>query len=174
MKSIVSTLLAVAMTPAPSAAGQAPGPPGSPPPRIFPPPAPPGPPLPGSPGEEQQRAAAAARWRAECVSERGIRTILDHQDQVRGAAQPFRDVGRAVAEEVGQAALTVPVDLVRLERALAANAEYQAAQHARRNRDEIVLLRRLSPEDRAIYARSLTGFATYPPARRCPSEPPRR
>jgi hypothetical protein len=175
MKSVNIALSAI-LSLAPSiAAGQAAEPATAPPAaRIVPPPAPPPPPAPGSPAFARQQADRAERLRLDCLSERGIRIILEHEAASQAAARAGRDESVAVSRELAEAALTVPVDLDRLERALAADAALQSAHQARRSRDALALLRRLSPGDRAIYARNLTAMRMYPPQRTCLPDPARQ
>jgi len=140
-------------------------------PRVLaPPPAPPAPPRPGTPAYDQERAYRAGRLRETCISERGIRTIMESQDQSRAVAVASGE-GRSIEQELGQAAHADPLDLDRLERALASRAAYQAAQQARRDREAISMLRRLSPEDRAIHARQLTPMMVFPLRQPCSSRP---
>ena len=170
MSLFVLTAAAIALAqPAPSARGTAPA--TSATPRVVPPPAPPAPPVPGSRTHAQQRAERERRLSEACLSERGIRAILESEDRSQAAALRLRDEGRAIEEELGNAAHAAPLDLDRLERALAARTRYQADWQLRRDSERIALLRRLSPEDRAIFARDFTAMMVFPPPRRCLSSP---
>jgi hypothetical protein len=143
----------------------------APAPRVLAPsPAPPAPPRSGTWVSERDRAYRADRLRQKCLSERGIRLILDSQDQSTAEAVARSSVDeRPIYQELGEAANAVPLDLQRLERALASRAAYQAAQQERFNREAIALLRRLSPGDRAIYAEELSPMRAYPARQPCPS-----
>ena len=118
------------------------------------------------PGYEQERAYRADRLREACLSEDAIRLIVDSQDRSRAAALASTE-WRGIDEELAQAAHADPLDLGRLERALALRAQYQADQQARRDREAIALLRRLPPRDRAIYSRHLSVMSVFPPPPRC-------
>lgn len=74
---------------------------------------------------------------------------------------------RAVRQELGEAALTAPIDLARLERALAADAAAQADFCAGLNASSMAVMRLLSPSDRAIFARRLTVVSPASPPRAC-------
>jgi hypothetical protein len=77
---------------------------------------------------------------------------------------------RGVDRELSEAANAVPVDLDRLERALAARERDQAARRAWWDRETLALLRRLSPDDRRIHARRLSPLTAWPPPLPCAPE----
>jgi hypothetical protein len=134
-----------------------------------PPPAPPGPARPGSRGFAYERANYEKSLREACLSERGVATAIEHWTRER-AAMPDIARDRAPRQEVGEAALTPPIDLDRLEAALEGEA---AAQHAFRRESiarSMAVMRALSPADRVIFARRLTIWQPAVWPQRCPSE----
>jgi len=129
---------------------------------LTPPPAPPLPPGPGMRGYEEIRARRADQLRELCISDQGIRTIMDSDERARSAGMASIEEGHSINQELGEAANADPVDVERLGRALAARSAYQAAQAERRDREAVSLLRQLSPQDRAIYALQFTLMRAYP------------
>jgi hypothetical protein len=77
---------------------------------------------------------------------------------------------RAIDREQSEAANAVPLDLDRLERALAERERDQSARRALWDRQTIALLRRLSPHDRAIHARRHSLMMAWPPPPTCAPE----
>jgi len=107
--------------------------------------------------------------RQSCLSEPGIRTVIEAQDRARAAALALPDQ-RGIDRELSEAANAVPVDLDRLERALAARERDQSARRTLWDRETIALLRRLSPGDRGIHARRLSPMTAWPPPPSCAPE----
>jgi hypothetical protein len=143
-------------------------------PAFTPPPAPPGPSRPGTQAFRIERDAYAATLRSNCVSEPGIAILIESWERNRAAAIASVPEGRAVAQELAEAALTMPIDMDRLERALAADHRFQQERAAERLGDRIATLRALSPADRILYGRRLTAMQPRTPARLCSSLPPSR
>ncbi|HEX8225634.1 MAG TPA: hypothetical protein VF605_17625 [Allosphingosinicella sp.] len=139
------------------------------PPRLLPSPAPAAPPRPGTAGYAQEREFRERRLRESCLSEPGIRTVIEAQDRWRTAVPALPDQ-RELDRELSEAANAVPVDLGRLERALAARRHDQEARRASWDRETIALLRRLSPDDRGIHARGLSPMTAWPPPPTCAPE----
>ena len=139
------------------------------PPRLLPAPAPSAPPRPGTAGYAHERETRERRLRQSCLSEPGIRTVIEAVDRRRVAMLALPDQ-REVDRELSEAANAAPVDLDRLERALAARERDQIARRALWDRETVALLRRLSPDDRAIHARQLSPMTAWPPPPSCAPE----
>ena len=136
-------------------------------PVFLPTPAPPPPPAPGSPWYAEQRASEERRLREECYSAAAIRLIIDHNERMRTVTPEARAAGDAVQREVAEAAYTTPLDLDRLERAVAARDRLQAEGDARRRAQGLALLRSLPAADQAIYAREFSLLRPAAPQRSC-------
>ena len=144
-------------------------------PAFYPPPAPPGPASPGTPAFERERDQYAATLRSTCLSERGVALIVASWARSRAEAIAAMPEGRSLSNELAAAALTAPIDIARLERAVEANRRWQQGRSDAYDRERLANLRALSPADRVIYARGFTAFAPTTPARICPPPaPPRR
>lgn len=144
-------------------------------PAFYPPPAPPGPAQPGTPAFQDERERYASTLRSNCLSEAGVIILVASWARSREAAIAGMAEGRALSNELAAAALTPPIDVTRVERALEANRRWQESHSAGYQREAVANLRALSPADRIIYARGLTGFSPTTPARICrPAPPPRR
>lgn len=135
-------------------------------PSPVPPPVPPAPPAPGTAWFDRARADYIDKLRRSCLSEKGVTIAVEHWTRWHAAGDQRLGRERAVRQELGEAALTAPVDLVRLERALAADAAAQAEFRTALNENSMTVMRLLSPSDRAIFARRLTVMspASPPPA----------
>lgn len=112
--------------------------------------------------------------RSKCMSQRGIEAVLEiwwparQPDPARGRRE------RALREELFQAAYADPLDLPRLERALAASEGFQTEARDRVVADHVRILRSLTGPDRAVYARTLTLTQPALPPKACPAGPGRR
>ena len=121
------------------------------------------------------RDSYAERLRSQCMSERGVAAVIEiwwrtHQPD---PAELQRE--RALRQELGEAAYTDPVDLPRLERALAASEAFQARHRDRFVAEQVSTLRALTGPDRVVYARTLTPMGSPLPPRPCPpAAAPRR
>lgn len=73
-----------------------------------------------------------------------------------------------IERELGEAAYTVPIDIDRLDRAAQARNANQAQRLADSIRRSIATLRKLSPDDRVIYASGLSIYRAGGPRRTCP------
>ena len=135
----------------------------------LPPPAPPGPPRPGTEAYEAEVERYRAALRAECLSEAGIEIAVRYRALAQQEWEERGSRGKAAEREVAEAALTAPVDVDRLDRAMQQRARIQAEAARAHDENSISLLRALSPSDRIIFARRLTIMspAVYPP--RCPA-----
>ena len=135
---------------------------------------PPGPPqlAPEGPVFEQRRAKYAEDLRRACLSEEGVSIAVEawEQGQRQGPERASRQ--RAVDNEVGAAVFAQPIDIARVESALRARSNLQAQFSAERNDRSIEVLKRLSPEDRVIFARRLTGMRSATPLPSCPAARP--
>lgn len=107
--------------------------------------------------------------RETCLSEPGIRTVIEAEERRRTAMLALPDQ-QGINRELSEAATAVPVDLDRLERALAAREHDQTTRRTLWDRDTIALLRRLSPDDRVIHARQLSPMTIWPPPPTCAPE----
>ncbi len=99
-------------------------------------------------------------FRRTCLSEKGVAIALKGWAEGQAAAKAQQSEHVRIERELSEAAYASPIDLDRLERAAQARNTDQARYIAENTRSEIATLRRLSPEDRLIYARNL---ATYRP-----------
>lgn len=136
-------------------------------PALVAPPVPPAPPTPGSEWFDRARAEYVDGLRRSCLSEGGIAIAVEHWTEWHaGAAERLRHE-RTVRQELGEAALTVPVDLDRLERALAADTAAQAGFRTALNANSMRIMHRLSRADRIIFARRLTVMSPASPAKKC-------
>lgn len=137
----------------------------------LPPPMPP-PPNPVWIAEARDRHAESLR--SKCLSERGVAAVIEIWWQFRMPDPARLQRERDLRQELGLAAYTDPVDLPRLERALAASEAFQAEHRDRAVADNIQILRRLAGADRVIYARSLTVMQPPTPPKTCPPAAGRR
>ncbi len=133
----------------------------------VPPPAPPPPPEAGSAQFERDRDDLTVSLRRQCMSQAGIAITVEHWARARSVSRSRIASERALRQELGEAALTAPIDVARVERALEAGARFQEEQGAEYRRGAIAVLRALSPADRVIYARRLTVLAPAVPPRTC-------
>ena len=79
-----------------------------------------------------------------------------------------------MSNELAAAALTAPIDVARLERAVEAHRSWQQGRSDAYDRERLANLRALSPADRVIYARSFTAFTPASGVRVCPPTAPPR
>src|SRR5688500_12139923 len=87
-------------------------------PAFYPPPAPPGPARPGTPAFQDERERYASTLRSDCLSEAGVAILLASWTRSREAAIAGMAEGRALSNELAAAALTPPIDVARVERAI--------------------------------------------------------
>jgi hypothetical protein len=122
------------------------------------------PPGPAWPRAEQ----IAGDLRRACMSEAGIRIAMQDWAEGQAAARADEPENARVERELGEAAYVEPIDVDRLDRAAQARNANQARRLAEGERRAIATLRRLSPADRAIFARRLTVYRPNQPVRSCP------
>ncbi len=123
------------------------------------------PPAPPAPRAEQM----AAELRRLCMSEEAIAIVVEDWARNQQDARARRPEGDAIHRELGEAAHTLPIDVDRLERAAQARNGHQAALLAENTRRSMATMRRLPPQDRAIYARRFSILQTFAPERSCPA-----
>lgn len=126
---------------------------------VSPPPAPPW-------GRAEQ---VANGLRQACMSESGVTIAMRDWSEGQEAAKARVAENERIERELGEAAHTAPIDVNRLDRAAQARNAYQAELLAEMTRRNIDTLRKLSPEDRAIYARRLAIYRSNDPVRTCPA-----
>jgi hypothetical protein len=140
-------------------------------PSALPPPSPPGLPRPGTEWFDRERANYIERLRRDCMSERGIAIAVESWARWHATSDARTRREHAARQELGEAALTAPIDLERLERALAADADNQLQWRREHNANAMAVMRRLSPADRVVYARRLTVMMPAVAPRTCPARP---
>ncbi|HEX8580517.1 MAG TPA: hypothetical protein VF655_13110 [Allosphingosinicella sp.] len=134
---------------------------------VLPPPAPPAPPQPGTEAFDSQMDNYRAELRADCMTEAGIEAAVRYRVlQVRKSAAESPK-HQAATREVAEAALTPPIDVDRLERAMAEQARVRNESAAAYDVNALSLLRALSPADRIIFARRLTIMRPATPPKKC-------
>lgn len=126
---------------------------------VSPPPAPPW-------GQAEQ---FADRLRRACMSEAGIAIAVKDWSEGQAAARAGAADNDKIQRELGEAAYTAPIDVSRLDRAAQARNAHQAEQSAEWTRRTIATLRKLSPQDRIIFARDLAVYRPSVPLRSCPT-----
>jgi hypothetical protein len=136
-------------------------------PSVLPPPAPPPPAAYGTELFERERANLVEDLRQACMSEKGIAVAVDSWARGREEGQGGASIGNSLRDEVGRAALTAPIDPDRLQRALEAEDRQQAQWRTAYRQRQMDVLRRLSPEDRVIFARRMTIMSPAVPPRTC-------
>ena len=107
------------------------------------------------------------RYRAQCMSEAGIRIIVDSSVRNWATARArTSDIQRSEAA-LARAIFSNPIDLAGIERGVREQGE-RSAQVAREIAEtQIANLRQLSARDRAIYARSMTTMQPLTQGKRC-------
>ncbi|MET0137891.1 MAG: hypothetical protein ABW192_05855, partial [Sphingobium sp.] len=117
--------------------------------------------------------AVGDAMRRFCMSEAGVRIVI--ADAVRNQSAAILTAqlmqGRAIDQELGDAAYADPLDIGRLERAKRARDAHLAARIAAGTDRSIGLIRQLSLADRRIYARRLSVMQPVTPDPLC--APPR-
>ena len=136
---------------------------------ILPSPAPPGPPAPGSEAHEAEMERYRATLRAECLSEPGIKIAVRSRVLGQQLWEARSSRLKAAEREVAEAALTPPIDVDRLQRAVQEKGRRQAEATSAQEENSIKLLRELSAADRVVFARRMTIMspAVRPPT--CPA-----
>lgn len=126
---------------------------------VSPPPTPPW-------GQAEQ---FADRLRRACMSEAGIAIAVKGWSESQAAAKAEVADNDKMQRELGEAAYTAPIDVNRLDSAAQARNTLQARQEAERTRRDIETLRKMSPQDRIIFARDLAVYRPPVPPRVCPT-----
>lgn len=101
------------------------------------------------------------------MSEAGIAIAVKGWSESQAAARAEVADNDKIQRELGEAAYTAPIDINRLDRAAQARNAHQAEQSAEWTRRNIATLRKLSPEDRIIFARDLAVYRPSVPPRSC-------
>jgi hypothetical protein len=136
-------------------------------PSVLPPPAPPPPAAYASELFERERANLVENLREACMSEEGIAVAVGSWARDRKEGQGRGPIGNALRDEIGRVALTAPIDPDRLQRALEAEDRQQAHWRTAYLKRQMDVLRRLSPEDRVVFARRMTIMSPAVPPRTC-------
>ena len=105
--------------------------------------------------------------RQACMSEAGIAIAVKDWSNGQLAARAQQTERDKVERELGEAAYTTPIDVDRLSRAAEARTAYQAVQQANSTKRSISTIRKLSPQDRVIFARRISIYRPSLPARTC-------
>jgi hypothetical protein len=135
----------------------------------LPPPAPPGPPKPGTEAYRAEVERYAAALRTDCLSEPGIELAVRYRALGQEGWEARSSRARAAEREVAEAALTPPIDVDRLRRALEQKALIQAEAARAYEENTLGLLRALSPADRIVFARRMTIMSPSVPPPTCPA-----
>ena len=104
------------------------------------------------------------------MSEAGIAIAVRDWSEGQAVAKASAADNDRIQRELGEAAYTAPIDVDRLDRAARARNAYQAAQSAEWTRRNIATLRKLSTQDRIIFARDLAVYRPSIPPRSCPTK----
>lgn len=139
-------------------------------PSATPPPAPPGV-RPGTEWFDRARASYEEGLRRDCMSEPGIAIAVAEWVRFMSSTDRARQQ-QAATQELGEASLTHPIDLERLERALHANAEIQSSFQRDLIRSSMRVMRELDVADRAIFGRRLTTLQPAHPPMVCSAARP--
>lgn len=103
------------------------------------------------------------------MSEAGIAIAVKGWSESQAAARAEVADNDKIQRELGEAAYTAPIDVNRLDSAAQARNTLQARQEAERTRRDIETLRKMSPQDRIIFARDLAVYRPPVPPRVCPT-----
>lgn len=117
-------------------------------PSPLPPPVPPAPPPPGSQGFDRARADHADQLPRSCLSGKGVAIAVEHWSQWHASAAARLTHERSVRQELGEAALTAPIDLDRLARPCSRRGGSSRLPHraqCQRDEDNASALSRGSP-----------------------------
>jgi hypothetical protein len=101
------------------------------------------------------------------MSEAGIAVAIKDWSERQEAAKARVAENDKIERELGEAAYTTPIDVNRLDRAAQARNAYQAWLLADSTRRNVETLRKLSPDDRAIYARRFAIYRSLVPVQTC-------
>lgn len=134
----------------------------------------PAPPAPNPAWIAEARDRYVESLRSKCMSERGIASVIEIWWPARQPDPVRFQRERDLRHELFQAAYADPVDLPRLEQALAASEAFQTEARDRVVADHVRILRSLRGSDRIIYARTLTLMQAALPAKPCPPGAGRR
>ncbi|HEV2817559.1 MAG TPA: hypothetical protein VGW40_10125 [Allosphingosinicella sp.] len=104
------------------------------------------------------------------MSERGIALAVAEWSRSMTSSDGQRQ--QPIIQELGEAALTPPIDLERLERALEADAAFHAAHNRAVNQSSMRVMRALDPADRVIFGRRLTTLQPARPRAACAAARP--
>lgn len=131
---------------------------------FGPPPSAPAMAAPGSEVYQREQRNYEEQLRQSCLSEDGIRLVIESwaSNRARAASNPV-SVDR-LQYDIAMAAYAEPINMAQLEQAIKANAKMRSEAETIAAENGIQLLRRLSPHDRAIFARRFTWMQ--------PSNPP--
>jgi hypothetical protein len=122
------------------------------------------------PGPAWGRAEqVASELKRACMSEAGVRLAMKDWAEGQTAEKAQEPENVRIERELGEAAYTSPIDIGRLDRAVQARNVSQAQRLADSARRSIATLRRLSAEDRVIFARRLAIYRSNTPIRTCPA-----
>lgn len=130
----------------------------------------PTPPAIAAPGSEifqREQRNYEDELRQSCMTENGIRLVIERwaSNRARAANSPVKPA--TLEYDVAVAAYAQPLNMARLEQAIRANAKARSDAETIRTESGIELLRRLSPLDRAIHARSFTWMQPSNPPPAC-------
>jgi hypothetical protein len=121
------------------------------------------------PGPAWGRAEQVANeLRRACMSEAGVKIAMKDWVEGQTAAKAHNPQDVAIERELGEAAYTAPIDVDRLDRAVQERNVNQAQELSQSSHRAIATLRRLSAEDRIIFARRLAIYRSAAPIRTCP------
>ncbi|MFM5885342.1 MAG: hypothetical protein ACKOQ3_08485 [Novosphingobium sp.] len=134
---------------------------------FVPPPSPPALAFPGSEVFRAEQLQFENELRHACISERGIRILIDRWTTNRTTASARNPSWQQLEIEVAKAAYAEPVDMKQFESAMRAKAAARANDELKQAEDAISVLQKLPAKDRVIYARRYTWMQPATPAPRC-------
>lgn len=123
------------------------------------------------PGPAWGRAEQVANeLRRACMSEAGVKIAMKDWADGQAAAKAQMPLDDKVERELGEAAYTAPIDVERLDHAVQARNVNQSQRLAESTRRTVATLRRLSAQDRIIFARQLAIYRSAAPIRTCQAD----
>lgn len=128
---------------------------------FTPTPVPPPEPQPGTEAYRVVQDARLRNLRSQCYSDVAIDIIVEQEDLAK-ARRADLSAWNAIVREVAEAAYAEPLDLERLARAVEARDRAQSEQQKRFSEERLAIMQLLPPEDRIIFARSLSVLKPYP------------
>ena len=127
----------------------------------------PAPPRVLEPPLSERREQYARTLRERCMSQAGVQIVLASWEAGQLAGPTRVKKTQDAARELAEAALSDPLQMDRLERAIIANADQQTAFQRDFARNEVAILKKLKGKDQTIFARMTTQAQPLTPPKRC-------